>query len=529
MANVVLIETSGNQRYIFATNKRRENVGASQLVHETGVDWVRDAIRQTPVRRVLTITSGKALFLVDDAATGRAVVETITRRALREAPGLHVCGTVSADVDLTEASLHEASIDVHRRLPEVRSSRPGPEMRFLRLPLTDECASSGLPAGGRWQDAGAEAEARSEVSLAKLRSAGRGFTRLGGLLGLGADATRASVDFLEDDADWVAVIHADGNSVGALFRDLDQRIPRTDGETVADHNDRYSTILARFSEAVETCTKEAVAAARADYERRSNRTDALGLLPLVVGGDDVTMVCDGPYGIQLARDFLVAFERATAVHPDVVAVAPDGLGACAGVAIVKPHFPFSLAYDLAEDLTASAKQIKLHFPNRPCSALDFHVLYDASASGLRPIRKRLEVDRGSSMLTALPAVVTNAERLGAGATVEDGAWAERHHWSRIVERVNVLTPTRAADGRIMSPAPLPASQAHDLRRALFSGRAFADSRFQRLLDRYRAEVRPLAGQPGDDSLFWPEERPDKRGVRWVTGVLDALECQELLR
>lgn len=89
---------------------------------------------------------------------------------------------------------------------------------------------------------------------------------------------------------------------------------------------------------------------RGDKSRKTVTNRAfLPLRPVLLGGDDITCLCDGRIALDLAETALKEFAR----HP-VPHLGPDGeetsLTACAGVALVKAHAPVHRSYELAEDL-----------------------------------------------------------------------------------------------------------------------------------------------------------------------------------
>ena len=126
MQYLVLLETGGNQRYIFATNKLRENVGASELTLQSCAEWTRKALR--PGITEVLFTSGKAYAQADSEARAKEFIREVTRRALKDAPGLDLSG-VSVKVETT---LHEAIQKAHRLL----SARHEPRRRVAVPPAT---------------------------------------------------------------------------------------------------------------------------------------------------------------------------------------------------------------------------------------------------------------------------------------------------------------------------------------------------------------------------------------------------------
>ena len=89
-----------------------------------------------------------------------------------------------------------------------------------------------------------------------------------------------------------------------------------------------------------------------------NKTIRLPLRPILLGGDDLTFVCDGRIALDLATTALRSFVRESAIIPDLQLLGDDPVTACAGVAMVKAHAPFNRSYQLCEDLCASAKLAK---------------------------------------------------------------------------------------------------------------------------------------------------------------------------
>jgi hypothetical protein len=564
---LALIETSANQQFIFSTNKLRENIGASELTYIAGSQWVIEAVMHIngkPVNdqtmfesssrirdwlldptqnrpillnpessvkiEIILATSGKALFLAKDHKDAQKVISNVTQRALVEAPGLDICGVIS-EFNVDEDSIGIINSLLHKNFESVRSNRPGPESRFLRLPIIAECATSGMPASKAIRVSERKIDSISTISDTKRGKRNQGFDRIQKLLkrrNVDWDFAFSKIDpdsdsnFEEDQKlDWVAIIHADGNGLGQIFLDFGRNLS----------NSAYIEQYRQFSCAIDICTEEAFLDA---IERVFPNHQQIPMRPLILGGDDLTVVCAGRFALHFTYEFLRSFEDRTSreiegfVTPDIILrqakehLAAARLSACAGVAIVKRHFPFSMAYHLAEDLIKSAKTVKEIVKNKdgrtiPCSAIDYHMLYDSSGVDLESIRDKLHINHPPSKLYGRPYVVSPLDWY---ADTPRTQWIDWHHWQRLVLKADALIATDHEDRYV-----LPNSQMHDLREGLFLGYKGADSRYQRIRHRYPGKIEALDGDEG--SLFWsePESLSDAQSPNIkTTALLDAMDA-----
>ena len=207
----------------------------------------------------------------------------------------------------------------------------------------------------------------------------------------------------------VGVVHVDGNGVGAIMRDLGEAFKKTNNtlDKLAkapypresnpcgkkppriDPNNkkppRFQWFIMEVNYRLDGVVKAAVAAAWKDIEDYAHGRKAPPVVPVLVGGDDLTVYVEGKFAIPFAEAYIRHYEELTEKDEllkqlAVIAGAetPGPLTASAGVAIVGRNFPFHIAYDLAEGLVSRGKKLGKKKDTVPCSTIDFHVLRDAT-------------------------------------------------------------------------------------------------------------------------------------------------------
>ena len=107
--------------------------------------------------------------------------------------------------------------------------------------------------------------------------------------------------------------------------------------------------------------------------------------PVVLGGDDFTMICRADFAVEYTTAFLQAFENNTKAMG-------HSLTSCAGIAFIKSSFPFHYGVKLAESLCEAAKKDakseEMSKYGLPPSCLMFHKVQDSFVTDYNAIVDR---------------------------------------------------------------------------------------------------------------------------------------------
>ncbi len=374
--HAVLLDTVSIQKYVFQSNQLKENLGASFLVEEI----YRNCSKNNELFEVGYIGGGNALLLFQEEAKAKEFIREWTTSLLINAPGIVTAVALDDKFDLDNFT--ESRNNLFKQLWE-NKLKYVPETVIPRHGITAECSHSGLSMDV-WN--AIEKEYVSAGSNAKIEAAEKAqneihkkykeilkdefcFTneldKLGGISG-------------EDSH--IAIVHIDGNNMAERFKAMYplekiRELSKTVNEaTESAFSDLLTHIVKRFDDIMESLGFD-----KSDYPKDNGKC-ILPIRPIVLGGDDITFVCDGKLGIYFAKIFIEAFEKKS--------VSAGGkLTACAGVAIIKTKYPFYRGYQLAEEICRNAKQ-KRRKNGDSYSYLDFHISMGGLAGSLEHIRKK---------------------------------------------------------------------------------------------------------------------------------------------
>ena len=366
----------GIQSFIFQTNTLREIVGASELVEEICTKMFAEqlGISITELDKdenAIINAAGNIKYIFDNEDKCKEVFREFRKRVLEAAPGITISQAV---IELRDGlNLSDALHELEIRLRKERNMPMQPIT--LGLMGIQRSRETGLPE--RYHKS--NPEDYCDEGTFRKRKAADTYSLLKKAIGEEMpDMVNITnrVDGFTDTNDWIAVIHADGNGLGQIVRAISE-------------NDSSGRDFHTFSSLLNQSTIDAAksAAGRVFENAIKNGTD-LPFRPVVLGGDDLTVIIRGSLAMSFIQNYLEAFEKFTKENFEVLAkkyaVLKNGLTACAGIAYVKSSFPYYYAYNLAEELCAAAKKDS----NREKSCIMFHKVQDSFVESYEDITKR---------------------------------------------------------------------------------------------------------------------------------------------
>lgn len=406
MPYAVILDTVSIQRFIFSTNNLKENLGASRIVDWIYKDPLIEAIQSIYPQfsnynytswhekpdEILTmngsdveigyIGGGNALILFKQLNAAEDFVKLWSRNLLVKSPSLIPSASIG-EIDLSGDNFSKTLSQLFEKLAKNKSEFI-PITTLQRHGITAECARTGL-SREIWSDnLLPQADYISCVAYAKLSHAEvseREHENLLKEIGLSSDFCFTNqFDQLgqkRGEENYIAIVHIDGNDMGSRFREsktLPELRKLSKTVTTATRDSLKEMLISIINKMPEIEKESGIFEIKKEKGKK-----VLPIRPILIGGDDITFVCEGHLGIWLAKVFLGNFS-AKKVSDN------KPLSACAGVSITKTKYPFYRGYQIAEELLRNAKRIRKEGRDSGCW-IDFHLTYGGISGNLEHIRK----------------------------------------------------------------------------------------------------------------------------------------------
>ncbi len=339
----------GIQGFIFQTNELKDIVGASELVEQICTDVFDEFAFENGDAKFnnrsekkegkylglpVVQAAGNIQFIFDTEDACKKAVKGFPKKVLTMAPGITISQAV---VKIEEGDSFTDAIDELQRRLKCQRNKPMDSITTGFIG-TLRSRKTGLPVVAKekedYLDAAAIAKRKNsrqgnDNSVKKLCEKNFGYS-------IEHEHIAYNIEDITSSNNWIAIIHADGNGLGQVVQ---REKSKNDPEG-----------FKRFSENLDKATRESAQAAFRNSWDTDKNNGIVPFRPVVLGGDDHTIICRADLAVEYAKAFIDNFEVKTEEYLN------KRLTACAGIAFVKASYPFYYAYALAEELCSAAKR-----------------------------------------------------------------------------------------------------------------------------------------------------------------------------
>lgn len=363
----------GIQQFIFRTNELRNIVGASELVEQICTSAFDEFAK---VGESIVRAAGNIKYIFNEREDCEFAVRNFPKKVMTMAPGI----TISQAVVPFEDDDFEKAIDDIEGLLKQQRNKPSKSVTYGLMGMK-RANNTGLPVievvPEKYDEYGKIKREKqfldeASVKISEFINTKKLCEKSFGIERLSHKEVAYDISDITDKNDWIAVIHADGNGLGKVV------------QKVGKNKEDFKEFSERLDKATEEAANEAYKAVKDKFDRV-----VIPIRPVVLSGDDMTVIIRGDLAIDYSQAFINAFEYKTRLLVDdilkkhhVFAEDADYLTACAGVAFIKSSYPFYFGYQLAEELCKQAKKdTKAIYGEEsnylPPSCLMFHKVQDS--------------------------------------------------------------------------------------------------------------------------------------------------------
>lgn len=369
----------GIQNFILQSDELRDIIGASELIEIISTDSFNDFGKEKD--QEVQMAAGIIKYVFNNKEDCENAVLNFPKKVMEKAPGITVSQAVVGYNE--DAEFVTAMNEIEEKLKSQRNKPVRTDPVFMSMRRSRQ---TGMPVVEIIKN-----EYLDEATVAKRKSTKRGDNPVMKLskICFGMDKTVLShdripynIEEITHKNDWLAIIHADGNGLGQIV------------QKVGKNKNDFREFSFKLNEATEEAAKIAYGMISEKYKFDDIKTKIIPIRPVVLGGDDFTVICRADFAMEYTEEFLKAFEKTTheklkhilEKHKDL----GDRLTACAGISYIKSSFPFYYGYELADSLCKEAKKeakSKIRKSLTP-SCIMFHKVMDSFVIDYKDIKKR---------------------------------------------------------------------------------------------------------------------------------------------